>query len=216
MLCQKAGTGEEHDRTMTVRPFTIDVPDAILSRIQARLADMRIGYAPDGGGWQWGTDADYLSEFITYWRDQYDWRAQEAMLNAYPQFTVEVEGVDIHFYHVKGDGSRVIPIMLTQGWPGSVVEFLDVIPKLTAAARSATSARMISLSWTARPIIEMDVFGSKATSSKPGPMYSLAELMVDSPPHATSLSKYVGRKSIDSTRLSPPRQYAAENDRATG
>ncbi|UZW57395.1 epoxide hydrolase 1 [Sphingobium sp. JS3065] len=138
---------------MIVRPFTVAVSDAVLERIAARLADARIGYAPEGGGWQWGTDRDYLAEFIDYWRDRYDWRRAERNLNALPQYLASVEGVDIHFYHVRGKGGgNMPPILLTHGWPGSVVEFLDVMPKLAAAGFDVVVPSLPGYGWSGRPL----------------------------------------------------------------
>lgn len=138
---------------MSVRPFTIDVPSEVLDRIAARLADSRIGYAPQGGGWQWGTDNEYLAEFVTYWRDSYDWRAEQHRLNAFPQFLAEVEGVDIHFIHLCGDGSRPLPIVLTHGWPGSVVEFVEVIPRLVSAGFDVVVPSLPGYGWSGRPAL---------------------------------------------------------------
>ena len=136
---------------MSVRPFTIAVADNVLDRIKARLADSRIGYAPEGGGWEWGTDRDYLEAFVAYWHDHYDWRAQERALNAHPQYRAEIEGVDIHFYHVRGDGSRPAPILLTHGWPGSVVEFQAVIPLLVGAGFDVVIPSLPGYGWSGRP-----------------------------------------------------------------
>ena len=131
--------------------FTIAVPDAVLDRIAVRLADTRIGYAPEGGGWEWGTDRDYLEEFVDYWRDEYDWRAQEMQLNQFPQFTAQIDGIDIHFYHINGDGSRPLPIILTHGWPGSVIEFLDVMPRLVGAGYDVIVPSLPGFGWSGRP-----------------------------------------------------------------
>lgn len=136
---------------MAVRPFVIDVPELVLARIGARLADSRIGYAPDGGGWTWGTDREYLAAFVDYWREQYDWRAQEAALNRFPQFLAEVDGIDIHLYHVRSDGGQPLPILLTHGWPGSVVEFQAVIPKLVAAGFDVVVPSLPGYGWSGRP-----------------------------------------------------------------
>lgn len=134
-----------------VQKFEIAVPDAVLDRIGSRIADTRIGYQPEGGGWQWGTDRDYLEEFVGYWRDHYNWRAQEARLNSFPQYIAEVEGIAIHYYHVRGDGSQPLPIILTHGWPGSVVEFLEVIPRLVAAGFDVVVPSLPGFGWSGRP-----------------------------------------------------------------
>ena len=87
----------------------------------------------DAGGWQYGISYDYLKDLAAYWTTKYDWRNAEARLNTYPQFMARVEDFDIHFYHVRGNGPRPMPLLLTHGWPGSVVEFQDVIGPLTSA-----------------------------------------------------------------------------------
>jgi len=127
---------------MSVTPFRIAVPEPVLERIWHKLADTRIGYAPDDDeGWRYGMDARYLAELVDYWRTRYDWRAEEARLNARPQFMAEVDGIPIHFYHIRGDEvRRPLPILLTHGWPGSVVEFLRVIGPLTDPVRHGGAA----------------------------------------------------------------------------
>lgn len=121
---------------MTVRPFEIAVPDAVLDRIQRQVADARIGYAPadDDGSWGYGTDARYLADLVAYWRDQYDWHAQERALNRWPHFKAQIDGIDIHFQHIRGSGGGR-PLMLTHGWPGSIVEFQGVIEQLAFPER---------------------------------------------------------------------------------
>lgn len=137
---------------MTPQPFHIDVPQAVLDRIHARLADSRIGYMPDDSDqWKYGMDARYLAELVAYWRDDYDWRAEEKALNLWPQFMVDVDGIPIHFYHVRGDGRHAVPILLTHGWPGSVVEFQAVIPLLVEAGFSVVVPSLPGYGWSGRP-----------------------------------------------------------------
>ena len=134
------------------RPFRIDTPQPVLDRLRARLADSRIGYAPaDADPWRHGMSAGYLAELVSYWLDGYDWRRQEAALNRLPQFKAEIDGIDIHFIHVQGDGRQKLPIILTHGWPGSIVEFLDVIPKLVAAGFSVVVPSLPGYGWSGRP-----------------------------------------------------------------
>ena len=117
-------------------PFTLAVPQERLDWIARRVADAIIGYAPDDDAdWKYGTDSACLSELRDYWRDNYDWRKAEAAFNAFPQFVAEIDGIGIHFYHVRGAAGAAgdgFPIVLTHGWPGSVLEFLEVIPLLVA------------------------------------------------------------------------------------
>lgn len=137
--------------TSTARPFRLAVEQAVLDRIAHRLADSRIGYEPEGGGWQWGMDRDYLEEFVAYWRDQYDWRVHEEAINRWPQFLANVDGVDIHFYHVKGDGSKPLPILLTHGWPGSVYEFHEAMPQIVAAGYDVVVPSLPGFGLSGRP-----------------------------------------------------------------
>jgi pimeloyl-ACP methyl ester carboxylesterase len=88
----------------------------------------------EGSGWDYGVDVAYIRDLCEYWRTQYDWRAQERRLNEYPLFLSEVDGLDIHFWHVKGRGERPLPLLLVHGWPGSIYEFLELIGPLSDPA----------------------------------------------------------------------------------
>lgn len=138
---------------MTVQAFTIDVPQGVLDRIQRKVLDARIGYAPDvGEPWHYGMSSRYLVELIEYWCAKYDWRAEEQKFNRWPQFRVAIHGIPIHFYHVRPEGQcRPIPILLTHGWPGSVVEFLEVIPRLLAAGFAVVVPSLPGHGWSGRP-----------------------------------------------------------------
>jgi microsomal epoxide hydrolase len=119
----------------TPQPFSLHIPDAAIADLRARLALTRFpDQAPDAP-WAYGTDLDYMRELVPYWRDQFDWRAQEAALNAYPQFKVPLHDIDVHYLHVPGKGPNPTPLLLMHGWPGSVYEFIDIIPRLTDPAR---------------------------------------------------------------------------------
>ncbi len=119
----------------TQHPFTLHVPDAEIADLKARLARTRLpDQAPDAP-WAYGTDVNYLARLLAYWRDGFDWRAQEARLNAFPQIMVEIDGIGVHALHVPGVGPAPVPLLLLHGWPGSVFEFLDIIPRLTDPAR---------------------------------------------------------------------------------
>jgi microsomal epoxide hydrolase len=117
------------------RPFTLHVPDTDLADLQARLARTRLpDQAPDAP-WAYGTDVNYLAELLAYWRTGFDWRAQEARLNAFPQVMLPIAGIQMHALHVPGRGPNPMPLVLLHGWPGSVFEFLDIIPRLTDPAQ---------------------------------------------------------------------------------
>jgi len=112
-------------------PFKIHVPDDVLADLHGRLTRVRWpDQAPDAG-WRHGTDLAYMKELVAYWRDRYDWRAQEARLNALPQFTVPMGRVDLHFVQLRGVGPKPMPLLLSHGWPGSIWEFHKLIPMLT-------------------------------------------------------------------------------------
>jgi pimeloyl-ACP methyl ester carboxylesterase len=115
---------------VNTQPFVIDVPDATLNDLRERLLRTRW---PDaiGEGWSYGIDQEYLRELVAYWADGFDWRAQEKRLNEFTHFRAEVDGLGIHSIHEQGSGPDAIPLLLLHGWPGSFVQFLDLIPLLT-------------------------------------------------------------------------------------
>ena len=114
-----------------IRPYRIHVPQADVDDLLDRLARTR--WAPDlpGTGWERGVPTGYLRELAAYWAGEYNWRAHEAALNAHPQFITTIDGADVHFLHVRSAEPGATPLMLLHGWPGSIVEFLDVIGPLT-------------------------------------------------------------------------------------
>jgi microsomal epoxide hydrolase len=116
-------------------PFRLSVSQAQIDDLQLRLARTRFPDQTPGMAWAYGTDVAYLRQVVEYWRDRFDWRAQEARLNAFPQFRVALHGIDVHFLHVAGRGPRPLPLLLSHGWPGSVFEFLELIPRLTDPER---------------------------------------------------------------------------------
>ncbi len=115
---------------MDIRPFRIDIPQADLDDLRDRLARTRWPDEVPGVGWSRGVPLDYLQELAAYWRDGYDWRAWEARLNAFPQFTTTIDGQRIHFLHVRSPEPDAAPLLLQHGWPGSPVDFMNVIGPL--------------------------------------------------------------------------------------
>lgn len=113
----------------TVRPFTIDIPQADLDDLRTRLDRAR--WPDDLGGGDYGVAQTYIRSLVDRWRNGYDWRATEARINRYPQFTTEIDGQLIHFIHVRSPEPDALPLIVTHGWPGSIVEFLDLIEPLT-------------------------------------------------------------------------------------
>ena len=118
-----------------IRPFRFEVPASVLDDLQQRLSRTRLPDEPPLEPWSTGTSVGYLGRLLDYWRDGFDWRAQETKLNAFRQFTVPLAGIDVHFIHEEGKGPNPMPLLLSHGWPGSVIEFHKVLPMLTAPAR---------------------------------------------------------------------------------
>ncbi|NUT34119.1 MAG: epoxide hydrolase [Hamadaea sp.] len=114
-----------------VTPFRVDVPQADIDDLAHRLERIRWTEAGPGEEGADGVGLDWVRRLAQYWRDGYDWRAAEAKLNAYPQFTTEIDGQTIHFLHVRSAHPGAFPVILTHGWPGSVVEYLNLIEPLT-------------------------------------------------------------------------------------
>ncbi|MEV7093193.1 epoxide hydrolase family protein [Amycolatopsis sp. NPDC051045] len=117
--------------TSELTPFRIDVPQADVDDLRARLANTRWPDQPADAGWRLGAPVDYVRELAEYWRTGFDWRAQEERINGFPQFTTTIDGTNVHFLHVVSPEPEAPPVLLTHGWPGSIVEFLDVIGPLT-------------------------------------------------------------------------------------
>lgn len=116
---------------LTFEPFRVDVPDEVLADLRDRLHRTRFPSAVDGVGWEQGTDLAYLKQLVGYWADEFDWRAQEARINAFDQLTTDVDGQRIHLIHARSPEPDATPLLLVHGWPGSIVEFLDVLGPLS-------------------------------------------------------------------------------------
>jgi epoxide hydrolase len=114
-----------------VRPFWLQVPKEHLDDLRDRLARTRWPGEVAGAGWRHGVPGAYLRDLAEYWRTSYDWRACETELNSFPQFMTTIDGANVHFLHVRSPEPGALPVVMTHGWPGSVVEFLDVIAPLT-------------------------------------------------------------------------------------
>jgi pimeloyl-ACP methyl ester carboxylesterase len=125
------------DNGMSAQPeeFALSVPETAIADLRERLGRTRFPDQAPGEPWAYGTNVEYLRGLVEYWRTAFDWRAQEARLNAFPQFKVPLHDIDVHFLHVPGKGPNPCPLLLMHGWPGSVFEFLDLIPRLTDPAR---------------------------------------------------------------------------------
>jgi len=143
-----------------IQPFRVDVPEEALEDLRLRLARTRFPNEIPGVGWDQGMPLGYLEELVAYWAGPYDWRAQEARLNRYPQFTTEVDGQRIHFLHVRSPHDGAVPLVLSHGWPGSVVEFLDVIDPLTNPPDPADAFHLV--------VPSLPGYGFSGPTSAPG------------------------------------------------
>jgi hypothetical protein len=114
-----------------IQPFRIDIPQSVLNDLRDRLARTRWPDELPGADWNYGIPLRYMKELTDYWQTSYDWRKYENQLNEFPQFITTIDGANVHFLHVRSPEPNALPLILTHGWPGSIVEFLDVIAPLT-------------------------------------------------------------------------------------
>lgn len=122
-------------RLRTPEPFRLHIRDEAIADLRERLARTRWPDEPPVAPWTTGTSVAYLKELADYWRSGFDWRAEEAKLNAFRQFTVPLAGIEVHFIHEEGKGPAPMPLLISHGWPGSVIEFARLIPMLADPAR---------------------------------------------------------------------------------
>jgi len=114
-----------------IRPFSLDIPQTQLDDLRARLANTRWPDELPGVGWSRGVPVGYLKELAEYWRDRFDWRAQEAAINRYRQHITTIDGQNVHFMHVRSPAPDATPLLLLHGWPGCFADFLDVVGPLS-------------------------------------------------------------------------------------
>ncbi len=136
--------------TDSIRPFRIRVPEDDLDDLHERLGRTRWPDELPGVGWDDGVPLAYLRELAEYWRTAYDWRAHEARLNELPQFTTAIDGQELHFLHVRSPEPGALPLLITHGWPGSIVEFLEIVGPSPIRAPTAATPRTPSTSWRRR------------------------------------------------------------------
>ena len=131
---QAAPQAVNEDNEMPIVPFRVDVPQAAIDDLRSRLANTRLPDQIPGTSWEYGTERSYLEELLAHWMNEFDWRAQETRINAFDQFTTVIDDVDTHFIHQRSANPDAIPLMIVHGWPGSISEFLDIIPPLVDPA----------------------------------------------------------------------------------
>lgn len=119
---------------MAAEAFAIHVPDETLADLTHRLDNTRWPDELEGAGWEYGVNLAYMRSLAEYWRNNYDWRHQEALLNRLPQYRIALDGLYIHFVHVRGKGPAPLPLIITHGWPGSFIEMIKLIPLLADPA----------------------------------------------------------------------------------
>jgi len=124
-----------------IEPFRIAISDDVLADLRSRLERTRLPDEIPGSGWDYGTNLAYLRELIEYWRARYDWRTHERALNRFAHFRATAGGEELHFIHEPGRGPNPKPLLLLHGWPGSVYEFMELIPRLTDPAAHGGDAR---------------------------------------------------------------------------
>jgi len=143
-----------------IKPFRIAVGDAVLDDLRSRLRNTRWPEAEVVDDWSQGTPLAWIKEVCHYWADGYDWRKREALLNRFAQYTTEIDGLAIHFLHVRSPHPGAMPLVITHGWPGSVIEFQKVIAPLTNPTAYGATPPMPS-TWYA-PLC-------RASASRPSP-----------------------------------------------
>jgi len=114
-----------------IHPFSLQIPQEELDDLHRRLDRTRWPDEIEGAGWDYGIPLGYVRELARYWRHEFDWRAAESRLNEWPQFTTTIDGANIHFAHIRSPEPDALPVIMTHGWPGSIVEFLNVVGPLT-------------------------------------------------------------------------------------
>lgn len=132
------GSKKNVKESTEIRPFKIDVPASVIEDLKYRLNHRRTFVEPlENVGWSYGISTKYLNTVLDYWKNKYNWTERQALLNKYPQFKTTIQGLDIHFYHIrptilpKDKNVKTLPLLMLHGWPGSIVEFQKIIPMLT-------------------------------------------------------------------------------------
>ncbi len=134
----------------SIRPFRVNIPEAVLADLRRRLAETRLPEKETVADHSQGVPLKTVQQVLRYWQTDYDWRKVEARLNAVPNFITEIDGLDIHFIHVRSRHENALPLIVTHGWPGSVIEQLKIIGPRTLSRRVAIGARSLPRCWACR------------------------------------------------------------------
>jgi pimeloyl-ACP methyl ester carboxylesterase len=132
--------GQEPVNSAAIKPFKAHIPDSVLADLRRRIAETKWPDQLPDTTWEYGADISKVRELANYWQKDYDWRAQEARINQFDQFTTEIDGQTIHFIHERSPRADAIPLMLIHGWPGSILEFFALIEPLTHPKDSSARA----------------------------------------------------------------------------
>lgn len=130
----------EIGNTPSITPFHVDIDDETIKDTKNRVANYPWHEMPDDGGWDYGTNIDYMKELCAYWLEEFDWRKQEARINRFSHFKAPVDGIDLHYILEKGSGTNPTPLIISHGWPGTIVEFLEFIDLLAHPERHGGNA----------------------------------------------------------------------------
>lgn len=144
---------------MSSTPFKISINDDAIADLRRRLAAARFPDEVDGSGFAYGMNSDYLRELVSYWGNDFDWRAQEAWLNRFNHYRATIDGLNIHYVYAKSGAADAIPLLMLHGWPSSFVQMLDIIPLLTAG-KDSPGFHVVAAS--------LPGFGFSEASTKPG------------------------------------------------
>lgn len=160
-------------------PFQLNLPEARLAAMQNRLAQITWPDQPPGAEWDTGSSLAFMRDLVAYWRDGFDWRARERSFNALPQFTMTVDGTELHFVHQAGVGPAPMPLMLLHGWPSSVLDFRELIPLLTnPASHGGNPADAFTVVAPSLPGYTLSFRPGQARLNLPGMAAALGGLMV--------------------------------------
>lgn len=150
-----------------IKTFSIHIPDEAIEDLKLRLTKTRWPDQIKNGGWNYGADLSYVQALAKYWLNKYDWRKTEEEINSHPNYIAEIDGIKIHFLHIKGKGPNPVPLLITHGWPGSVLEMLKLIPTLKSQTERSFDIIIPSLPG----------FGFSEKINKPGcDLWFIAEL----------------------------------------
>lgn len=139
-------------KAISIQPMTIRIPDEQVEDLHRRLRHIRWPSPIAGSNWHDGTDGDYLKDLAAYWLLQYNWRDREALLNRFDHYLANIDGTQLHYIHARGEGPNPIPLLMMSGWPSSFIQFLKIIPLLTAQQQGKPCFDVVAVSLQGYPL----------------------------------------------------------------